>query len=95
MSHGKHYARSHAEQQAMDDVIVIDHGKESENVEAAALRLVLDRIRRDNYALQQALSRCTEERDQWREAYYRTLREKAEWIARTTPTTGRSGPLTN
>ena len=59
--------------------------------EACALRVALVRLQQDVYALQHALSRTTEERDQWREAYHRSLREKAEWT--TTPM--RHGPLTS
>lgn len=59
--------------------------------EACALRVALLRLQQDVYALQRALSRATEERDQWREAYHRILRERAEWT--TTPT--RHGPLTS
>ena len=60
--------------------------------EAVALRVALLRLQQDVYALQRALSRSTEERDQWREAYHRVLRERAEWTTTTTP---RLGPNTN
>jgi hypothetical protein len=93
MSRTKDFAHSIAEQRALDDMVVIDHGTESDNVEAEALRIVLQRIRQDNLALHQTLSRTTEERDQWRAAYYRALREKAECTTTTPPRP--NGPLTN
>ena len=46
------------------------------NSEAVALRLALVRLQQDNYALQAALSRTTEERDAWRDSYMKlTTRE--------------------
>ena len=62
------------------------------DAEANALRVALLRLQQDVYALQRALSRSTEERDQWREAYHRVLRERAEW---TTTIPARHGPPTN
>lgn len=62
------------------------------DAEAVALRVALLRLEQDNYALQRALSRTAEERDQWREAYHRILRERAEWTTTTTP---RLGPHSN
>ena len=50
----------------------------SADPEVDALRTALTRQQQDLYALQQALNRATTERDQWRAAYYRALREKAE-----------------
>lgn len=77
-----------------DQYEVVDLGRDSTNAESAALRIVLERLRQDNHALHAALSRTTEERDQWRQAYYRALREKAEWTNKTTTPAPR-GPLTN
>lgn len=44
--------------------------------EACALRVALVRLQQDNYALQKALSRATEDRDRWRDSYIKaTTRE--------------------
>ena len=75
-----------------DQYEVLDLGREATTAESAALRMVLNRLRQDLYAMQSALSRVLEERDQWRQAYYRELREKAEWTTKTTP---RGGPRSN
>lgn len=96
----KDFAHSIAEQRALDDMVVVDHGTESDNVEAAALRVVLERMRHDLYAMQTAINRITEERDQWRTAYYRLMHENKDepkWsgISTRTTTTGGSGPSTN
>ena len=59
--------------------------KASPDAEAAALRIALMRQQRDIYALQTALARQTEQRNQWRQAYYKALRERAEWTTKETP----------
>lgn len=46
--------------------------------EVEALRTALTRQQQDLYVMQASLSRAMTERDQWRAAYYRALREQAE-----------------
>ncbi len=58
-------------------VVTFDSPPDSE---ACALRLALTRLQQDVYALQRTLERLTNERNSWRMAYYRALRERAEWI---------------
>lgn len=48
------------------------------NDERDAMYVVMQRMREDLYSMQQTLDRVTNERNQWRASYYRTLREKAE-----------------
>ena len=48
----------------------------SPNAEAMALRCALMRLQQDNYALQAALSRTTEERDAWRDSYMKLTKRE-------------------
>jgi hypothetical protein len=65
------YAEHNARQTELD-VIEFSHAPDSE---AIALRIALERMRQDLIALQKTVDRMADERDQWRAAYYRTLRE--------------------
>jgi hypothetical protein len=62
----------HSARQTELDVIEFTHAPDSESI---ALRIALERMRQDLIALQKALARTADERDQWRAAYDRILRE--------------------
>jgi len=48
------------------------------NSEVVALRVALARLQMDNYALQKALSRATDERDHWRDMYLTMIEREAK-----------------